>query len=91
MPRYKVLKKGFYKGVTYSPTGKRKVLHTDVKLTKVPSWLRLMTEESAAAKKKREAADAKTKKDDVAKAKSDKADIDGASFLGSVDDVVETM
>ena len=91
MPRYKALAKGFYKGTMYSPTGKRKIVHTDVKLDKVPSWLRLMPEESAAAKKKREAAEAKANKANVEKVKSDKADVDSASFLGTPDDVVETV
>lgn len=50
MPKYRVLKPGFFGGRLYDPQGKRSVLHTDKPFPKdddgeeqIPSWLALMT------------------------------------------------
>ena len=80
MPRYKVLKPGFYSDRLYDPNGKRNELTTDKPLDPCPSWLESIKEESATARKKREAADAKAAKEAADKAKEDKKDVDAAMF-----------
>jgi len=85
MPRYKVIAPGFFDGELYKPDGKRNVLTVDKPFTKdnpMPSWVSKMTTESAAARKKREAAEAKAADADAAKNESDNQDIADASFLG---------
>jgi hypothetical protein len=95
MPRYKVLKQGFYNGMLYDPEGKRPVLDTDEPLKPLPSWVEPMKAETAAAKKKRLAAEKKAA--DAAKKKSadDEKDIADASFMGEGENttgsVVETI
>ena len=75
MARYKVLKPGFYNSVYYDPR-KRSVLNTDKPIKKTPSWLELMKEPSAAAKRA-EAKKAKEDRDAAAlKAEEDKVAID---------------
>lgn len=78
MPRYRVLKPGFYNSVYYHPN-KRQYLNTDEKFKKVPSWLELVKEPSAAAKK----AAAKKEKEELQaaaeKAAEDKIAIDEVS------------
>jgi len=91
MPKYKVVKSGFYSGRLYEPNGKRPVLHTDKpfpektvgkkKVEQVPSWLERLADETPAQAKKRVAAEKKTKASDSAKAKSDKKEIENTSFL----------
>jgi len=62
--------------------GKRNVVITDKPLKPVPSWLEKIEDETAAAKKKRVAAEKKQAKADAAKAEQDKEDIDDVTFIG---------
>ena len=82
MPRYRVLKPGFFNSEYYSPTGKRSVLVTDKPFKKdnIPSWLEAIKEESAAQRKKRESVESKNAADDALKSESDKRDIDSVTF-----------
>jgi hypothetical protein len=82
MPKYEVIEQGFWGGVMYSPTGKRKVLHADKPLKPLPSWLKEVKPETAAEKKKRLAAEEVAKKADADKADQDRKDVDDMSFLG---------
>lgn len=96
MPRYKVLKPGFFNGKTYSPTGKRKVLHTskpfpkttkgvkkgDAAIELIPSWLERLPDESLTDEKAREEAEAVAALAAAEKADNDKQDIIDASFMG---------
>ncbi len=85
MPQYKVIAPGFYEGKMYSPEGKRRVLHTDMPFNKknpIPSWVEEMKSETAAQKKKREAAERKAAGADAEKAEQDEKDIADASFMG---------
>jgi len=80
MPRYQVLKPGFYDGKMYDPEGKRKTLTTDKAFKKCPSWLKPIKDESAAQRKKREADEVKQAEVDAEKAAEDKKDIDAVTF-----------
>lgn len=85
MPRYKVIAPGFANGKMYKPNGKRSVLNTDKPFNKknpMPSWLAEMPKESAAVRKKREAAEASQNETDTEKSESDAKDVADASFLG---------
>ena len=88
MPKYKVKEKGFFDGKLYDPEGKRRHVYVNKPFKKCPSWLEPMKAETAAEKKKREAAEKRQQKIDAEKAEIDKAEIEGASFLGST---VETL
>lgn len=88
MPKYKVKAKGFFGGKMYDPDGKRTYVVVDKPFKKCPLWLEPMKAETAAEKKKREAAEKRQSKIDAEKAEIDKAEIEGASFLGST---VETL
>lgn len=46
MPKYTVLKPGFYDGALYDPKGKRNTLTTDKPLKKIPTWLKLQEKEA---------------------------------------------
>ena len=102
MPRYRVLKRGFYGGTSYSPEGKRSVLLTEApfpydkksKKEQVPSWLERIKDETPAQKKSRETKAANTKKAADAKAEQDKVDTDAVTFMGDGapgSTVVETL
>ena len=80
MPRYQVVKPGFYDGKLYDPEGKRKTLTTDKAFKKCPSWLKPIQGETAAQKKKREADEAKQAKADAEKQAEDKKDLDAVTF-----------
>lgn len=80
MPRYQVIKPGFYDGKLYDPEGKRKTLTVDKAFKKCPSWLKPIKGETAAEKKKREADEAKQAKADAEKADEDQKDIDSVTF-----------
>ena len=84
MPQYKVIAVGFFGGVMYSPEGKRKTLHTDTpfKKGKLPTWLEEMKPETAAQKKKREAAAKVAAESAAEQAEQDEKAIEDASFLG---------
>lgn len=82
MPQYKVIADGFYGDKLYSPTGKRRVLHTDKPLKPVPSWVKAIAPETAAEKKKRLAVEKVAEKADAEKAEQDQKDIGDATFLG---------
>jgi hypothetical protein len=105
MPRYKALKPGFFNGKTYSPTGKRKVLHTSKpfpKTTKgvkkgdpavelVPSWLQRLDDESPVDEQARREAEEATVLAEAEKAEADQEEITTASFMGEADTGVETL
>lgn len=100
MPRYKVKKPGFWEGRTYSPTGKRSVVHTDkpfpqdkkTKKEAVPSWMERLPEESAADAKKRKAAEAKAQKAAKTKAQDDREEIENFHTLGDGESAtIETL
>ena len=59
---------------------------TDKPLKPVPSWLKLVKEETAAQKNSRK----KAKADDVRKVAEDKKEIDGASFMSKPGEI-ETL
>eukprot|EP00919_Chromeraceae_sp_WS-2016_P071501 GHVR01169303.1.p2 GENE.GHVR01169303.1~~GHVR01169303.1.p2 ORF type:complete len:110 (-),score=22.55 GHVR01169303.1:473-802(-) len=96
MPRYKVLKKGFFGGKLYDPNGKRRVLHTAKpypKSTKglkkgqaaaeqVPSWLERLPDESPADEQKRRDEEEEAKRLEAEKLENDQKDIADASFMG---------
>lgn len=88
MPQYKVTSPGFHGGNYYHPTGKRRTLSTDKPYTNLkgknpmPSWLSKMPEESASAKKKREAYEAADAVEAKEKAEEDSSAIVDASFMG---------
>ena len=99
MPSYKVLEQGFFDGKLYSPTGKRRVLHTDNpfpkkgKIEQVPKWLTPLEGKTDAEVKKLKAAEIKASK--VASDIKDKADRDirEMSFMGEGEsaNIVETL
>lgn len=80
MPTYKVIKPGFMGGKLYDPQGKRRTLTVSKAFENCPSWLEPVKEESAAQRKKREAAEAKAEKATKAKATEDKKDVDEVTF-----------
>lgn len=106
MPRYKVLEPGFHEGKTYSPTGKRKVVHMDKPFPNakvadnargykkgdemVPSWFERIQDETAAEKKKRLAAEKAAAEAANEKAKEDDTERSIMSFAGDADGV-ETL
>lgn len=99
MPRYQVLEPGFHGGKTYSPLGKRKVLHTDKpfpsknKKEQVPSWLKRVKDETAEEKEARLLAEKYADKQGAEKSEQDEKDIQDASFMGEGEqsNVVETL
>ena len=80
MPRYQVTGVGFFGGVLRSPT-KHNVVHTDAPLKKVPSWLKLMAEESPQAKAARTKKENAAKKAAAERAEQDQKDIDAVTFV----------
>lgn len=81
MPRYKVLKKGFINDTMHKPGHpKHGYVYTDKPLKPVPSWLKLIKEETPAQKKKREAAEEKAEVEAAKKAEQDKIDKDSVTF-----------
>ncbi len=95
MPKYEVIEKGFYQGKLYDPNGKRRNLFTEKAFKKAPSWLKAVKAESAAEKKKREAAEKDALAADQKKADEDKKAIEDMNFMGegekSQSSVVETL
>lgn len=91
MPRYKVLQPGFINGVMHSPGHPRKgVVHTDMPLKPVPSWLKLMVKETPSQKKSRMGKESAKMKVDSERAAQDKVDIDAVTFTESPNGV-ETL
>jgi hypothetical protein len=92
MPRYEVIKSGFYDGKLYDPEGKRKILITADAFKNCPSWLRPTKEESASQREKRETNEAKRAKANADKVKQDRKDIDAVTFVEPPKSVqVETL
>lgn len=88
MPRYKVTAVGFIGGVMYDPNGKRSTVNTDKPLKPVPSWLKPMTEETAAQKKTRVKTEKADAKESAEKATEDKEAIADVTFTSSA---IETL
>jgi hypothetical protein len=81
VPRYKVLRQGFYGGRRYSPDGPRDVLYAEKPFSKkggkeqVPRWLERLPDETAKAQRAREAAEARRKAAADTKQAEDQTDI----------------
>lgn len=91
MPRYTVIADGFFEGKLYSPTGKRKELHTDEELKPHPEWLKPLKEETAAQKGARTKAENAAQKAAEEKAKADKAEIDAVTFAAPAAKTTATL
>lgn len=98
MPSYKVLQPGFFGGKSYTPRGKRKVLHTDKPFPKiksgkgkgkedVPSWLERMDDETAEQKKARLAKEKDQAAADKEKLEQDETEKNIVNFTGDNDGV----
>lgn len=92
MPRYPVLKPGFFAGRMYDPNGKRRILTTDKPFTakNKPSWVGdAIGEETDRQRKARE----KKESADVAKRADDKKELDAVTFVEepSLSGPVETL
>jgi len=83
MPKYKVIKKGFYAGKLFDPNGKRPFLHTDRPLKPVPVWLEPEKEETPTEKKKRLAAEKKANSAAKKKAAADRQAVEDLTFMGA--------
>jgi hypothetical protein len=81
MPRYEVLKPGFMHGKLYKPEHPRNnVVNSDMPLKPIPSWLKLIKDETSSQKKARKAKEASQDKASAEKAKEDKIDIDSVIY-----------
>lgn len=92
MPRYKVLEPGFHNGILHKPEHPRNnVVVVDKPFKKTPSWLELIKDETAAAKKKRITAEKAEDKTNATKAEQDKVDVDNVTFTEPSGTTVEVL
>lgn len=93
MPRYEVIEPGFINDTLHKPGHPRHgIVITEKELKPVPSWLKPMSKETAAQRKKRQVEEAKQAKVDAEKQKQDKVDVDAVTFTESVpESSVETL
>lgn len=89
MAEYKVIGRGFIGGALRSPGDGRGNVRVEKPYKKCPSWLKEVKPESASAKKKREAAEAKAGKQQAAEAKEQQEIKDEVSFTDG--HAVETL
>lgn len=102
MPKYKVLRRGFFNDRLYDPEGKRKVLHTEhsfpnkpkSKKEDLPAWLERIEDETIAQARTRKASEKNKAKAAKNKHEEDQKDIAGATFMSneaSKSSAVETL
>ncbi len=91
MAEYKVIGKGFIGGSLRSPGDGRGNVRVEKAFKKCPSWLKEVKAETAAAKKKRLAAESKAADEQDAETEEQQKMKDEMSFMDGHNDSVETL